>query len=72
MEPLLSSLGSFLIGGDLCLQLRYPIVGGTQLIRKLLRHVDRVSVIFIGNISCFVQKLEERTAERTRSSGFPH
>jgi hypothetical protein len=60
MEPLLSSLGSFLIGGDLCLQLRDPIFSGTHLIRELLRHVHRVPAVLLGNISSFVQKLEDR------------
>jgi hypothetical protein len=51
MEPLLSSLGFLLIGGDLCLQLRDPIFGRTQLIRELLRHVYSMSAVFLGNIS---------------------
>jgi hypothetical protein len=29
MKPLLGALGSFLIPGDLCLELRDPIFGGT-------------------------------------------
>ena len=60
MEPLLRSLGSLLIGRDLCLQLRDPIFGRTQLIRELLRHVYTMSAVFLGNISSFVQKLKDR------------
>jgi hypothetical protein len=48
MEPLLRSLGPLLIGGDLCLQLRDPIFGRTQLIRELLRHVYSMSAVFFG------------------------
>ena len=60
MEPLLRSLGSLLIGRDLCLQLRDPIFGRTQLIRELLRHVYTMSAVFLCNISSFVQKLKDR------------
>jgi hypothetical protein len=49
MEPLLGALGSFLIGGDLCLQFRDPIFGGTQLMWKLLRRLQCVSAVFFCN-----------------------
>jgi hypothetical protein len=62
MEPLLSLLGSFLMCGDLCLQLRDPIFGGTQSIRELLRYVHRTPAVFLGNTSRFVQKLKDGLA----------
>jgi hypothetical protein len=60
MEPLLGALGSFLIGGDICFQLDNSIFGGTQLIRKLLSHVERMSAVFLGSISSFAKKLKDR------------
>ena len=59
MEPLLGPLSSLLINGNLCFQLRNPTFGGTQLIRELLRYVHRTPAVSIGNISRFVQKLED-------------
>ena len=46
MEPLLGPRRSFLISGGLCLQLRNPIFGRTQLIRKLLRHTASACRLF--------------------------
>jgi hypothetical protein len=49
VEPLFGTIASFPRGSDLCLQLGNPVFGGSQLIRKLLRHVERVAAIFVGN-----------------------
>ena len=49
MEPLFGRIASFPTGGELCLQLGYPIFSGSQLIRKLLRHVERMAAIFVGD-----------------------
>jgi hypothetical protein len=49
MEPLLGPLCSFLISGDLCLQLPDSIFGGMQLIRQLLSRLQCVSAVFFRN-----------------------
>jgi hypothetical protein len=60
MEPLLGPVGSFLTSGKLCFQLRDPIFGRVQLMRKLLRHVERTSAVFFGNASRSVEQLKNR------------
>ena len=62
MEPLLGALGPVLISSDLCFQLRNPIFGRPQLMRKLLRRLQRVSAVFFRNASRSVQHLQDRLA----------
>jgi hypothetical protein len=60
MEPLLGPVGSFLTSGKLCFQLRDPIFGRVQLMRKLLSHVERTLAVFFGNASRSVEQLQNR------------
>ena len=54
MEPLLGTLGSFLISGNLRFQLRNPIFGCAQLIGKLLSHVQRATAVLFSNAGSLV------------------
>src|ERR1700722_14632538 len=65
-EPLLSTIGSFPRCVELGFQLGDLGFGGAQLIRKLLRHAERVAAIFVGyagglrdqlqdGLTCFVE-----------------
>jgi hypothetical protein len=60
MEPLLGPIGSFLTGSEFCFQVRDPIFGRVQLMRKLLRHVERMSAVFFRNASSSVEQLQDR------------
>jgi hypothetical protein len=60
MEPLLGPVGSFLTSGKLRFQLRDPIFGRVQLMRKLLSHVERTLAVFFGNASRSVEHLQDR------------
>jgi hypothetical protein len=60
MEPLLGPVGSFLTSGKLRFQLRDPIFGRVQLMRKLLRYVERTFAVFFGNASRSVEQLQDR------------
>jgi hypothetical protein len=60
MEPLLGPVGSFLTSGKLCFQLRDPIFGRVPLMRKLLRHVERMPAVFFGSASGSVEQLQDR------------
>jgi hypothetical protein len=62
MEPLLGSLGSFLISSDLRFQPRDPIFGRVQLMRELLRHLQRLSAVFFRNAGRSVEHLQDRLA----------
>jgi hypothetical protein len=62
MEPLLGPLCSFLISGDLCLQLPDSIFGGMQLIRQLLSRLQCVSAVFFRNTRRSVEHLQDRLA----------
>jgi hypothetical protein len=62
MEPLLRTLGSFLISGNLRFQLRNPIFGCAQLMRELLRRLQSVSTVLFRNAGRFVQQLQDRLA----------
>ena len=66
MEPLLGTIGSFPRCAELGLQLGNLGFGGPQLIRKLLRHAERLATIFVGyagglrdqlqdGLTCFVE-----------------
>jgi hypothetical protein len=60
MKPLLGTFGSFLTSGDFRFELRNPIFGGPQLIREFLSRFQRVPAVFIGSVSSFLQKTEDR------------
>src|SRR5262245_16095025 len=62
MEPLLGPVSPFLISSDLRLQLRNPIFGCAQLMRELLRRLQRVPAVFFCNASRFVEQLQDRLA----------
>jgi hypothetical protein len=62
VQPLLSPLGSFLIGGDFGFQLRDPIFGSTQLMREPLRCLQGVSAVFFCSASRSVEQLQDRLA----------
>jgi hypothetical protein len=54
VQPLLSALRLFLIGCDLGFELRDPILGCAQLMRKSLGCFDRVSAVILRDSSCFI------------------
>jgi hypothetical protein len=60
MEPLLGPVGSFLTRGKLRFQLRDPIFGRVQLMRKLPRNVERISAVFIRNARRSMEHLQDR------------
>jgi hypothetical protein len=62
MEPLLGSVGSFLVNCELRLEHRDPIFGGAQLMRKLLRSIQRVSAVFFRNAGRSVEQLQNGLA----------
>jgi hypothetical protein len=62
VEPLLGTLGSFLVGGDFRFQLRYPIFSRAKLMRKLLRGLQHVSTVFFRNTGRSLQHLQDRLA----------
>ncbi len=45
---------------DLSFQLCNPILGCAKLMRKLLRHIDGMPAVLLGNIGGLVEKLEDR------------
>jgi hypothetical protein len=59
MEPLLGSLGSRLRSSEFGFQRRNPIFGGPQLVRKLLRHAERVATIFVGDAGGLRNQLQD-------------
>ena len=60
VQPLLSTLGPFLVGGDFRFQLRQPIFSRAKLMRKLLRRLQRVSAVFFRNADRSVEHLQDR------------
>jgi len=59
VQPLLGALGLLPICFNLGLKLCDTILGGAELVRQLLRRIDRMSAVLLGNISSFAQKLED-------------
>jgi hypothetical protein len=59
MQPLLSAFCSLLVCSDFGLKFGNPFFGSAELVRKLLRRIDRVPAVLLGNISRFAQKLED-------------
>jgi hypothetical protein len=64
MEPLLGALGSVAICLDVCFELCNPILSCAQLMRQLLRRLQRVFTVSFGNISGFVNQLQDHLARR--------
>jgi hypothetical protein len=50
MKPLLRAFGSLLMRSDLSFQLCNPSRGCAKLMRKLLRHIDGMPAVLLGNI----------------------
>ena len=59
MEPLLCALGLLPVRRDFGLKLGNPIFGRAELVRKPLCRIDRMSAVLLGNISRFIQELED-------------
>ena len=62
MKPLLRSVGSLLISGDVCFQLGDPIFGCAQLMRKFLSRLQCGSAVFFRNAGRSVEQLQNRLA----------
>ena len=60
VQPLLCSIGPISVGVDFSLQFCDPLFGGSQLLRKLLSHFQRVSAVVFGNASNFMEQLQDR------------
>jgi hypothetical protein len=59
VEPLLRAICSLLLRSDVSFQLGNPILGGAQLMQQLLRHLNRVPAVLLGNIGRPIQKLQD-------------
>jgi hypothetical protein len=53
MEPFLSALCLLPVCSDFGLKLGNPIFSSAELVRKMLRRIDRVPAVLFGNISRF-------------------
>jgi hypothetical protein len=60
VKPLLGASGFLSMRFNFGFELCYAILCRPQLLRKLSRRVDCVLAVLLGNISGFVQKLEDR------------
>jgi len=60
VQPLLGTLGPLSERFHVSLELHNTILGSAKLVRKTICRIDRMSVVLLGNISSFVQKLEDR------------
>jgi hypothetical protein len=70
VQPLLRALGLLPVCFNLSLELRNAILGSAKLVWKPLRRIDRVSAVLLGNISSFVEKLEDRLTGFVELSAF--
>jgi hypothetical protein len=59
MKPLLRAIGSLLLRSDVRFQLCNSILGCAQLMQQLLRHLNRVPAVLLGNIGRPIQKLQD-------------
>jgi hypothetical protein len=59
-QPLFGAFGPFLIRLPLGLELRNSCFGGVQLMRKLLRRVERMLVVGFGEVRRVVQNAQDR------------
>jgi hypothetical protein len=62
MQPFLSALCLLPVCSDFGLELGNPIFGRAQLVRKVLRRIDCMPAVLLGNVSRFAQQLEDRLA----------
>jgi hypothetical protein len=60
VEPLFRTLGSIAIRLCFSLQLGNAVLGRAQLVRELLRHLERVSAILLRHPSRLVQQTKDR------------
>jgi hypothetical protein len=70
IEPLLRALGAVAVRLDVHFQLGNAILGCTQLMREPLCSLQRMSAIFLGNISGFVEQLQDRLARSVELISF--
>ena len=70
VEPLLRALGLLPVCFNFGLELRNAILGSPKLVCKPLRRIDRMSAVLLGDISSFVEKLEDRLTGFVELSAF--
>jgi hypothetical protein len=70
IEPLLRALGAAAVRLNVRFQLGNAILGCTQLMREPLCSLQRMSAIFLGNISGFVELLQDRLARSVELISF--
>src|ERR1700722_5622490 len=70
IEPLLRALGAVAVRLDVRFQLGNAFLGCTQLMREPLCSLQRMSAIFLGNISGFVELLQDRLARSVELISF--
>jgi hypothetical protein len=58
VEPLFSAVSFILRNSNLSLQLRDPIFGRSELMGKLLRHIERMFAVRFGHARGLVQQLQ--------------
>jgi hypothetical protein len=59
MKPLLRAIGSLLLRSDVSFQLCNSILGGAQLMQQLLRHLNRVPAVLLGNNGRPIKNLQD-------------
>ncbi len=59
MEPLFRAVGSFVMKPNFGLKFRNPIFGRAQLVRKLLRHIERMLAVRFGHSGGFVKQPQD-------------
>jgi hypothetical protein len=59
VEPLFRTLGPIAIRLDLSLELGHAVLGRAQLVREFLRHLQRVSAVFLSHAGRFVQQTKD-------------
>jgi hypothetical protein len=59
MKPLLRAIGSLLLRSDVSFQLCNSILGCAQLMQQLLRHLNRVPAVLLGNNGRPIKKLQD-------------
>ncbi len=64
MEPLFRTVGSFLMKPNFGLQFGNPIFGRAKLMRKSLRHIERMLAVRLSHSSGFVKQPQNRLPSR--------
>jgi hypothetical protein len=59
VQPLLGALSLLLVLFEFSLKLCNPMLGRTELVRKLLRCIHRISAVLLNNIGSLVKELED-------------